>query len=156
MGRQSHQRAFYKKAQEMTPQEMIAAALIPEPIQMAQTYIQSRLANRDMVRHNYILGDTDDYWHRLAIAQQSRKGILPGKYALMLGMLNEAKDIARDVLGGKPFNEALNNSIKDLQRNEDGYRIGREVGWRGDLEAALEPYKNKSLRDWEQKYKGKK
>ena len=51
---------------------------------------------------------------------------------------------------------ALNNSIKDLQRNEDGYRIGREVGWRGDLEAALEPYKNKSLRDWEQKYKGKK
>lgn len=140
----------------MSIQEIIANALVPQPIQMAKTYIQSRLANRDMVRHNYILGDTDDYWHRLAIAQQSRKGPLSGARALMFGFLNELKDIGRDtLLGGKPFSEAVEASIKDLQRNEDGYRIGREVGWHGDLEKALEPYKNKSLHDWEQKYKGK-
>ena len=91
----------------MNIQEIIANALVPQPIQMAKTYIQSRLANRDMVRHNYILGDTDDYWHRLAIAQQSRKGPLSGVRALMFGFLNELKDIGRDtLLGGKPFSEA--------------------------------------------------
>lgn len=143
--------------------EMLAAGLltktnpldvlqIPASVgQLASRFIESRRANKDMLRHGYILGDTDDYWHRLAIAEQAQKSPMLGSVALFIGHLNEAKDLIRDMGNGMSLKDAGERGRKDLQRNENGFNIGSS--YIGDLLRALEPYKNKSLKDWEQKYK---
>jgi hypothetical protein len=112
------------------------------PNRVIKVFNDSRSANNNMQAHNYIVGDTDDYWHRKAIAEQSAKGIIPGGVALGLGLLNEAKDI---LLGG-----GLENSKKDLQRNWSGYKIGREN--KNNLGKVLENYQNTSIKDWKNKY----
>lgn len=107
---------------------------------------ESRRVNKSLQANNYSAKGvpTDEYFHRLAIAEQAQKGVVPGRFALGMGYANELKDL---LLG-----KGLENSRKDLQNNSDGYRMGREYKTRSALSDALQQYKSKSLQEWDKKY----
>ncbi|MDR1361365.1 MAG: hypothetical protein LBJ18_03645 [Rickettsiales bacterium] len=121
------------------------------PKQMLDRQLQASRANADMTARNYILGDTDDYWHRLAVAEQANKGVIPGRLALLLGRAKEDLVDLPYYTYKDGLSKALEYRRKDLQRNSDGYKIGRETP-ASRLSEVLEFYKNNSLKDWWLKY----
>ncbi|MCL2018001.1 MAG: hypothetical protein FWG80_04515 [Alphaproteobacteria bacterium] len=116
------------------------------PDRMIDRFTESRRVNNSLAAHGYSAAGipTDEYFHRLAVAEQSQKGVVPGRFALALGYLNEGKD----VLIGKGWE----NSKKDLKNNLDGYKMGREYKTKNALSEALKQYQSKSLQDWDKKY----
>lgn len=120
------------------------------PDRMIDRFRESRRVNNSLAAHGYSAAGipTDEYFHRLAVAEQAQNGVVPGRIALGFGYANELKDL---LLG-----KGLENSRKDLQNNSDGYRMGREYKTKNALSDALQQYKSKSLQEWDKKYNNEK